>query len=146
MRKILADLISPATMEGMQLRRSERLALARQRDADTCLWCGRPFTGLVRPTTEHLIPKVKGGPSWLENEVAACRRCNGERGHQGAVEWLEECERRGWSPDEVRLRNVLGSLAAAIEERGGQRRARPHLDAQLRRLRKRYSAGARSTA
>ncbi len=133
-------------MEGMQPRRSVRLALARQRDADTCLWCGRPFTQLVRPTTEHLIPKVKGGPSWLENEVAACRRCNGERGHQSAVDWLEECERRGWSPDEARLRDVLSSLATAIEERGGQRRARPQLDAQLRRLRKRQPTDGRLTA
>ena len=120
--------------------------LARQRDTDTCLWCGRPFAGLVRPTTDHLIPKVKGGPSWLENEVAACRRCNGERGHQGAVEWLEECERRGWAPDEQRLYAVLRSLAGAIEERGGQRRARPYLDAQLRRLRKRQPSEGRLTA
>lgn len=92
-------------------------------------------------TTDHLVPKVKGGPSWLENEVAACRRCNGERGH-GAVDWLEECERRGWSADAERLQRVLVSLAAAIEERGGQRRARPHLNAQLRRLRKRSAAAA----
>ena len=82
-----------------QLRRSERLDAARQRDGDTCLWCRRVLGGQVAATTDHLVPKVKGGPSWLENEVAACRRCNGERGHRGAVDWLEECERRGWSPD-----------------------------------------------
>ncbi len=100
-------------------------------------WCARVLTGQVLATTDHLVPKVKGGPSWLENEVAACRRCNGERGHRGAVEWLEECERRGWSPDQARLRRVLDSLARAIEERGGQRRARAHLAVQLRRLRRR---------
>jgi len=120
-----------------QLGRSERLAQALRRDGDTCVWCGRALTGRVTPTTEHLVPKVKGGPSWLENEVAACRRCNGERGHRGAVDWLEECERRGWSPDAERLRRVLESLAVAIDERGGQRRARPHLETQLRRLRRR---------
>jgi hypothetical protein len=125
----------------MQLRRSERLTAARERDGDSCLWCGRAFTDLVRPTTDHLVPKVKGGPSWLENEVAACRRCNGARGHQGAVEWLEECERRGWAPDVDRLGTVLASLTAAIQTRGGQRRARPHLEAQLRRLRKRLPTG-----
>jgi len=58
------------------------------------------------------------------------------------VEWLEECERRGWSPDPARLERVLVSLADAIAERGGQRRARPHLDAQLRRLRKRWPSAA----
>jgi hypothetical protein len=122
-----------------QLRRSDRLAAARRRDGDTCLWCGRVFSGWVPATTDHLVPKVKGGPSWLENEVAACRRCNGERGHRGVVDWLEECERRGWSPDVGRLEQVLASLAAAIAERGGQRRARPHLQTQLRRLRRRSS-------
>lgn len=88
------------------------------------------------------MPRVKGGPSWLENEVEACRRCNGERGHRGAVEWLDECERRGWAPDAARLQRVLESLAAAIEQRGGQRRARPYLDSQLRRLGKRLTAAA----
>jgi hypothetical protein len=80
---------------------------------------------------------VKGGPSWLENEVAACRRCNAARGHTAPVDWLEECERRGWRPDEARLVRALTGLAGAILREGGQRRARPYLDAQLRRLRRR---------
>ena len=121
----------------MALDRVARLRAAVERDGDTCIWCGRAFTGQVLPSTEHVVPRVKGGPSWLENEVAACRRCNSDRGHTAPVEWLEECERRGWQPDEARLTRVLVSLAAAIAERGGQRRARPYLDAQLRRLRRR---------
>jgi hypothetical protein len=122
--------------------RVERLDAARERDGGTCVWCARELGGRVPATTDHVVPKVKGGPSWLENEVAACRRCNGARGHRGAVEWLEECERRGWSPDAARLRRVLLSLVAAIDDRGGQRRARPHLDAQLRRLAKRHPEAA----
>jgi hypothetical protein len=121
----------------MALDRVARLRVAVERDGPTCLWCGRAFTDQVAPTTEHVVPRVKGGPSWLENEVAACRRCNSERGHTAPVEWLEECLRRGWRPDERRLLRVLTALATAIAERGGQRRARPYLDAQLRRLRRR---------
>ena len=79
-----------------QLGRAERLDAAIARDGGTCVWCGCAFDHRSRPTTEHVVPRVKGGPSWLENEVAACRRCNGERGHRGAVDWLEECLRRGW--------------------------------------------------
>ncbi|MDL5154936.1 HNH endonuclease [Actinomycetospora termitidis] len=122
--------------------RAARLVAAHARDGSTCLWCGRPLDGRVTATTDHVIPKVKGGPSWLENEVAACRRCNGERGHRGAVDWLEECERRGWTPDVGRLARVLDDLEAAIADRGGQRRARPHLDAQRRRLAKRTDRAA----
>ncbi|SFL17347.1 HNH endonuclease [Geodermatophilus ruber] len=116
------------------------------RDGATCIWCGRAFGPLIRPTTEHVVPRLKGGPSWLENEVAACRRCNSERGHRAPVDWLEECERRGWDPDAARLGRALTGLEEAITRTGGQRRARPYLDAQLRRLRRRLPrpAGARS--
>ena len=114
--------------------RAARLRAVLDRDGPTCVWCGRPFAGLVVPTTEHVVPRVKGGPSWVDNEVAACRRCNSARGHRGPVDWLEECRRRGWQPDERRLARALGGLAEAIARRGGQRRARPYLSSQLRRL------------
>jgi hypothetical protein len=114
--------------------REARLVQAIARDGDTCVWCGRRFGELVRPTTEHLIPRVKGGPSWLSNEVAACRRCNSERGHRTPTWWLQECRRRGWRPDRDRVVRVLSDLSREIAERGGQRRARPYLDAQLRQL------------
>jgi hypothetical protein len=116
--------------------RKERLARILERDGPTCVWCGRRFEGLVRATTEHVVPRLKGGPSWIENEVAACRRCNGQRGHASLGEWADECERRGWPVDRARLLRVLEDLAATIERRGGQRRARPWLAAQLRRLRR----------
>lgn len=106
------------------------------RDGARCVWCGRRLDGLVAATTEHVVPRVKGGPSWLENEVAACRRCNSERGHRSVGEWLEECERRGWDPDLRALVRALEPLQAAISDRGGQRRARPYVASQLRRLRR----------
>ncbi len=126
-----------------QVSRSERLRLAVERDGAHCVWCGRAFGPLVPPTREHLVPRVKGGPSWLENEVAACRRCNAERGHRGVVEWLEECERRGWVPDEAAITGALAALEHAIAGRGGQRRARAYVAAQQRRLRRRGSPTSR---
>lgn len=116
------------------LDRATRLRAAARRDGNRCVWCGRECTGLVRATTDHLVPKVKGGPSWLENEVVACRRCNGERGHRSPGDWFTECERRGWEPDLDAVLGALRDLDTAIAQRGGQRRARPYLAAQLRRL------------
>jgi hypothetical protein len=116
--------------------RTQRLARILERDGPTCVWCGRRLEGLVRATTEHVVPRMKGGPSWLENEVAACRRCNGQRGHASLAGWADECERRGWAVDRERLVRALEALAATIAERGGQRRARPWLASQLRRLRR----------
>ena len=121
-------------MHVAQANRSQRLEQILERDGPTCVWCGRRFEGLVRATTEHLVPRLKGGPSWLENEVAACRRCNGQRGHASLGDWADECERRGRPVDRARLVRTLEELTAAIARRGGQRRARPWLAAQVRRL------------
>ena len=119
----------------MQLNRRQRMAIVLERDGAACVWCGRPLeVGLVAATTEHLVPRIKGGPSWIENELAACRRCNGERGHRTPGEWFDECERRGWNPNRDVIVSALRSLADAIVERGGQRRARPYIASQLRRL------------
>lgn len=105
------------------------------RDGPECVWCRRPLeVGLVAATTEHLVPRIKGGPSWIENELAACRRCNVERGHRSPSAWFDECERRGWSPNRAAIVRALAGLQEAIAERGGQRRARPYVAAQLRRL------------
>jgi hypothetical protein len=114
--------------------RAERLRLAVERDGARCVWCGRAFAPLVPPTRDHLVPRAKGGPSWLENEVPACRRCNAERGHRGVVEWLEECEGRGWQPDAGAVGRALAALDGAIAGRGGQRRARAYVAGQRRRL------------
>ncbi|WP_214366671.1 HNH endonuclease [Pseudonocardia sp. H11422] len=114
--------------------RATRLLSAAERDGTHCVWCRRECTGLIRATTDHLVPKVKGGPSWLENEVVSCGRCNRERGHLSPVDWFVECERRGWCPDLGAVVGTLRSLGQAITARGGRRRARPYLAAQLRRL------------
>jgi HNH endonuclease len=117
-----------------QPRRADRLAAVLERDGASCIWCGRSFCRLVGATTDHLVPRVKGGPSWIENEAAACRRCNSERGHATPAAWADECERRGWPVDRPRLLRALTALDSAIRHRGGQRRARGYLANQLRRL------------
>jgi hypothetical protein len=120
-----------------ELNRAERLALVLERDGAFCVWCGRPIdTDLVRATTEHVVPRLKGGPSWIENEVAACARCNHRRKHTAPAEWLAHCEREpGWEPNRAAVVAALEALQRAIAERGGQRRARAYVVSQLRRLR-----------
>jgi len=111
------------------------MTIILERDGPNCVWCGRELgSGLVPATTEHVVPRIKGGPSWIENEVAACERCNGRRGHRTPAEWADECEGVGWTPDRDTIIAVLRSLEAAIAERGGQRRCRPYVRSQLRRL------------
>lgn len=117
-----------------ELGRAARLQRILDRDGAACVWCSQPFDRLVRPTTEHVIPRVKGGPSWLENEVAACRRCNRERGHATAVQWLDEVRARGREPRPEVLEASLLRLAERIRAEGGARRIRGALAAELRKL------------
>ena len=123
------------TSDPRQPVRRDRLEQAIARDGDRCFWCRRPFSRLVPPTTDHLIPRAKGGPSRLTNEVAACRRCNADRGHRSPSDWLTECEGRGWEPDRAATRSLLVALAADLVATGGHRAARAAVDGQLRRLR-----------
>jgi hypothetical protein len=111
-----------------------RLGVIVARDGDGCVWCSRPFDRLVRPTREHVIPRIKGGPSWLENEVAACARCNRERGHATPVQWLDEVRQRGREPRPDVLEASLVRLAERIRRDGGARRIRRTLAAELRKL------------
>ncbi|MFA9430450.1 HNH endonuclease [Egicoccus sp. AB-alg2] len=119
---------------------AERLAAAIERDGPYCVWCSREFTGLVRATREHLVPRVKGGPSVLENELAACSRCNRERGHRSPVQWLDEVAARGREPRPDVLAAGLRRLQRRIDERGGHRRIRDYLRTELRKLERRGSA------
>ncbi|MDJ0415570.1 HNH endonuclease [Rhodococcus opacus] len=116
--------------------RTARLALAVDRQGGRCLWCGRRFGPLIPPTTEHLVPRLKGGPSITANEAAACRRCNADRGHTGPVDWLAQCRsRHGWAPQSSLLATLLNALDAELDHVGGHRRAKRYLSGQLRRCR-----------
>ena len=120
-----------------QLNRRERMERILERDGHYCVWCSAPLNSTLNtPTTEHLVPRIKGGPSWIENELASCKRCNNERGHQSPAGWLQDCIGMGRTPRRDVVIAALERLQAAIVERGGQRRARPYIDSQLRRLRK----------
>ena len=99
------------------------------------MWCGRGFDErMIIATTEHLIPRIKGGPSWAENEVVACRRCNSHRGHRTLTDWHDACIKKGWNPNTGLIVERLKLLQEAIDHHGGQRKARPVLRSQLRRL------------
>jgi hypothetical protein len=124
----------PLSRRGEPTSSAQRLVVVLDRDGDRCVWCSRAFSDLVRPTREHVVPRVKGGPSIPENEVAACARCNRERGHASPVQWINEVRARGRTPRPEVLEASLRRLAAHIDEVGGLRRIRGYLAAELRKL------------
>lgn len=59
------------------------------RDGFTCQYCGaRPHARDL--TVDHVTPRARGGQTRWNNVVAACRRCNHEKGNR--------------TPDEARMR------------------------------------------
>jgi hypothetical protein len=113
---------------------AQRLVVVLERDGPSCAWCSRAFSDLVRPTREHVVPRVKGGPSIPENEVAACARCNRERGHASPVQWLDEVRARGRQPRPEVIEASLRRLDDHIAHVGGLRRIRGYLRTELRKL------------
>ena len=117
------------------LPRLERMARILERDGGCCVWCSRPLgLGDRALTFEHVVPRLKGGPAWAENEVPACRSCNRARGHTAPSLWLRERAERGLRPRREVVERSLLALHDAIGERGGQHKARPYLDRELRRM------------
>lgn len=117
-----------------ELSQAARRDVLIARDGNACVWCGQPFTRMNRPTTEHLIARVKGGPSWLENELLACRRCNATRGHASPVQWRDELRARGLNPNDAVINAALTRLADRVATDGGAWRIRRTLAAELRKI------------
>jgi hypothetical protein len=49
-----------------------------------CVFCGTKDD----LSTDHLIPKNRGGDDTADNLVLACKSCNASRGDKGVFEWL----------------------------------------------------------
>jgi hypothetical protein len=49
-----------------------------------CVFCG----SMEELSTDHLIPKNRGGDDSADNLVLACRPCNSSRRDRGVFEWL----------------------------------------------------------
>lgn len=113
-----------------------RLAHLLRLGGGACAWCGfdlaRPN---ARPTRDHIVPRIKGGPTRLENEVASCGSCNRLRGHAAPAAWIEACRsERGLQPDTALVAAQLASLVGAIDREGGMRKVRPYVRREHERV------------
>ena len=57
---------------------------AEQTSPKECVFCG----SLENLSTDHLIPKNRGGNNSADNLVITCKSCNSSRGDKGVFEWL----------------------------------------------------------
>lgn len=120
-----------------QMSSEARLEHLLEVGGNQCAWCGYDLTrSNARPTRDHLVPKLKGGPTRLENEVASCGSCNQKRGHASPSQYVEECRRdRGLEPNVALVADQLDALQAAIEREGGMRKIRDYVARERTRVR-----------
>lgn len=52
-----------------------------RRDRNLCLYCGGEFQDCDL-TRDHVLPRSRGGRDVWDNVVAACKRCNHQKGHR----------------------------------------------------------------
>ena len=73
--------------------------LLLERSAGRCEW---PHCGVRRPLDpDHIVKRSQGGQETLQNILAVCRRCHGQRdlaaGHRDALRaWLETVDGEAW--------------------------------------------------
>ena len=76
---VIVRLLSNIQIPRRMLRANRRNLLLR--DENTCQYCGRTHSQ-SQLSVDHIVPTSRGGAanSW-ENQVIACRRCNGRKGN-----------------------------------------------------------------
>ena len=71
------------------------------RQGRACAYCKQRVSGL--PDPEHVVPLSRGGRNDMSNLVAACSRCNSDKGDLTLSEWAADRSRRNLSPLDTTL-------------------------------------------
>lgn len=57
-----------------------------------CCYCRRAIVPPLKKTTEHIIPKSKGGSNHIANKRRCCDQCNAWRGNKSLDYWKWEVQ------------------------------------------------------
>ncbi len=73
--------------ERRQIERNNNAVFRRHalRRWKSCQWCGESFTKANPATTNHVVPRSKGGSDNWNNLVLSCHTCNHDRGNRKAT-------------------------------------------------------------
>lgn len=62
---------------------SVREWLLEMENPNVCIYCG----AMENLTTEHILPRSRGGEDVTDNVVRVCKTCNSSKGAKGLYEW-----------------------------------------------------------
>lgn len=108
-RKMFNRLLS-GSMQPSEIIRENKLQMDF---ANVCVYCGCKED----LHWDHIVPKSRGGPDSIDNQVQACKKCNLGKGDKEPMEWYRAMNRRYEVP-----RLVLGKylkLAFQAHEEAG---------------------------
>ena len=92
-------------------------AAERRKKNPTCAYCSAEGS-----VSDHLIPRLRGGPEDADNHVPACRSCNSSKGSKDVFAWAAS---KGFFPLEIGKRYIrlawlwssrMGLLDASIDD------------------------------
>ncbi len=61
----------------------------------TCDYCKKKISP-CRVHFDHIVPKIKGGKSIIENISIACQRCNSSKRDKDVVDFINDLKKRGF--------------------------------------------------
>ncbi len=73
-----------------------------------CYYCG----GTQKLGTDHLIPRIQGGPDEADNLIPSCRSCNSSKGRRDMMSWANW---KGFFPTILLLRRYMKLVARYCE-------------------------------
>ncbi|HMF30065.1 MAG TPA: HNH endonuclease [Candidatus Lokiarchaeia archaeon] len=59
--------------------------IGEHENPNTCIYCEKEIPAL---TTEHILPRHRGGPDIPDNAVRVCKSCNSQKGAKRLYEWF----------------------------------------------------------
>lgn len=88
--------------EQTRKRVSEHRELSKKKalltEGKICAYCGKPSD-----TTDHIIPKSKGGPDIKQNLVPCCKSCNSSKKDKDIADFLNDSKFYKWQEVDFRL-------------------------------------------
>ena len=84
LEKELGGPIKPLPTPKVKAKTPQPLGIPRK----TCVYCGVKFGESVASTSDHIIPKSRGGCNHGHNRTRACVECNEKKGNEWPSLWV----------------------------------------------------------
>jgi len=100
---------------GRKMKFSNRMTW--ERDNYICQYCGKHLTEKKDITTDHIIPKSRGGKTIYENMVTACSHCNKKKNNRTPAEANMFPARKPFKPSMTkRMKEIMDEVKKMLQD------------------------------